>query len=74
MNNILIITGPTASGKSKISIKIAQDNNGVIINCDSKQIYKEIPIITDQPKLNETFIQHKLYGYVPVVEQYSAAA
>ncbi|QLK57859.1 tRNA (adenosine(37)-N6)-dimethylallyltransferase MiaA [Ehrlichia ruminantium] len=73
MNNVLIITGPTASGKSKISIKIAQDNNGVIINCDSKQIYKEIPIITDQPKLNETFIPHKLYGYVSAVKQYSVA-
>ncbi|QGR02486.1 tRNA (adenosine(37)-N6)-dimethylallyltransferase MiaA [Ehrlichia ruminantium] len=73
MNNILIITGPTASGKSKISVKIAQDNNGVIVNCDSKQIYKEIPIITDQPKLNETFVQHRLYGYVSVVTQYSVA-
>ncbi|GAT78387.1 tRNA delta(2)-isopentenylpyrophosphate transferase, partial [Ehrlichia ruminantium] len=44
-----------------------------IINCDSKQIYKEIPIITDQPKSNETFIPHKLYGYVSAVKQYSVA-
>ena len=71
MNNILIITGPTASGKSKISLKIAQDNNGVIVNCDSKQIYKEIPIITDQPDLKNTSILHRLYGYVSVMQQYS---
>ena len=71
MNNILIITGPTASGKSKISMKIAQDNNGVIVNCDSKQIYREIPIITDQPNLNDNSVKHKLYGYVSVKQQYS---
>ncbi|ABD45295.1 tRNA dimethylallyltransferase [Ehrlichia chaffeensis str. Heartland] len=71
MNNILIITGPTASGKSKISMKIAQDNNGIIVNCDSKQIYREIPIITDQPNLNDTSVEHKLYGYVSVTQQYS---
>ena len=71
MNNVLIITGPTASGKSKISVKIAQDNNGIIINCDSKQIYKEIPIITDQPKLNDYSVKHRLYGYISVTQQYS---
>ncbi|CEI85514.1 tRNA (adenosine(37)-N6)-dimethylallyltransferase MiaA [Ehrlichia minasensis] len=71
MNNILIITGPTASGKSKTSIKIAQDNNGIIVNCDSKQIYKEIPIITDQPKLNDHSVKHILYGYISVTQQYS---
>ena len=71
MNNILIITGPTASGKSKISMKIAQDNNGIIVNCDSKQIYREIPIITDQPNLNDNSVKHKLYGYVSVTQQYS---
>ncbi|GHM57959.1 MAG: tRNA dimethylallyltransferase [Candidatus Mesenet longicola] len=70
MNKALIITGITASGKSKVCVELAKKYNGVIINCDSKQIYKEIPIITAQPVELES-IPHKLYGYVSAQVNYS---
>ncbi len=73
-NNIIILSGPTASGKSAIALDIAQTNDVVIINCDSKQIYKEIPIITAQPsKIEQNQAQHCLYGYIPVSDNYSVA-
>ncbi|WP_339045502.1 tRNA (adenosine(37)-N6)-dimethylallyltransferase MiaA [Candidatus Mesenet endosymbiont of Agriotes lineatus] len=70
MNRALIITGITASGKSKVCVELAKKYNGIIINCDSKQIYKEIPIITAQPIELES-IPHKLYGYVSAQVNYS---
>lgn len=63
--NVIIITGATASGKSAIALKIAKEKNGVIINADSMQIYKYIPIITAQPSQEDKKdIQHYLYGFV----------
>ncbi|QXK92003.1 tRNA (adenosine(37)-N6)-dimethylallyltransferase MiaA [Neoehrlichia mikurensis] len=70
MNDILIITGPTASGKSKICLEIARNHRCVIINCDSKQIYQGVPIITDQPASNQ-YVDYKLYGYVLPTYNYS---
>ena len=46
---IILLAGPTASGKSKLAIRLAQDLNGEIINADSMQIYKEISILTSRP-------------------------
>ncbi|UWI83018.1 tRNA (adenosine(37)-N6)-dimethylallyltransferase MiaA [Wolbachia endosymbiont of Howardula sp.] len=69
-DNIIVITGITASGKSELCNQlIHRYNNLMIINCDSKQIYKDIPIITDQPHVQEK--SYKLYGYVNSQEQYS---
>ncbi|MBV0899278.1 MAG: tRNA (adenosine(37)-N6)-dimethylallyltransferase MiaA [Wolbachia endosymbiont of Fragariocoptes setiger] len=69
-NNIPIITGITSSGKSKLCDRLVENYNNVrIINCDSKQIYKEIPIITDQPQKQIEF--YRLYGYVSVQDNYS---
>ncbi|MCM8803950.1 MAG: tRNA (adenosine(37)-N6)-dimethylallyltransferase MiaA [Candidatus Omnitrophica bacterium] len=48
-SRILVISGPTASGKTEISFKIAKEINGEIISCDSRQFYKEINIGTDKP-------------------------
>ncbi len=52
MNKVFIITGQTATGKTKLALKLAQKNNGELINCDSRQIYKGLDIITgkDLPK------------------------
>ncbi|MFN4226937.1 MAG: tRNA (adenosine(37)-N6)-dimethylallyltransferase MiaA [Candidatus Ratteibacteria bacterium] len=50
-HKILIIGGPTASGKTQISFNIAEKVNGEIISCDSRQFYKEINIGTDKPSL-----------------------
>jgi len=61
---IILLAGPTASGKSKLAIKLAQHFNGEIINADSMQIYKEISILTSKPDLQDIkIIKHHLYGF-----------
>lgn len=64
-NPIIILAGPTASGKSALALAVADALNAVIINCDAMQIYTEIPIITAQPTIEEKIrIPHELYGTV----------
>lgn len=74
---IILIYGPTASGKSDYAIKIAKEKNGIIINADAQQIYKEIPIITAQPILdnNNTIdgIEHLLYGFLKYIDHFSVS-
>ena len=63
-NKIILIAGPTASGKSKLAIKLAKFLNGEIINADSMQIYKEVSILTSKPNLLDMKkIKHHLYGF-----------
>ncbi len=60
---IHIIAGPTAGGKSALAIKRAQELNGAIINCDSRQIYNELPILSAQPTdKDKEEAPHHLYG------------
>ncbi len=62
---VIVLSGVTASGKSEVAIKIATILNGVIINADSKQVYKNLQIITAQPTHQDyQKCQHKLYSYV----------
>ena len=69
---IILIAGPTASGKSKIAISIAQKVKGEIINADSMQVYKEFSILTSRPdKKDLKKIKHHLYGFVPVKNHFS---
>jgi len=69
---IVILFGPTASGKSSLAMSIASKIDAVIINCDSKQLYKEIPIITAQPtKEEQSLIPHEMYGVISVAEHCS---
>ena len=49
-SKIILISGPTASGKSKFCFKLAKKINGEIINADSMQVYKELKILTARPK------------------------
>lgn len=61
-NPVLIIAGPTASGKSALAIDMAKAQNGVVINCDAMQIYKDIPIIAATPDAKEKKqAEHRLY-------------
>lgn len=69
---IIVIAGPTASGKSSIATRLAKDINGVIINGDSRQIYKEISIGTARPdKKDMRSIPHYLYGHISVKDNYN---
>jgi len=69
---IILIAGPTASGKSELAIKIAEHLNGEIINADSMQIYKEISILTSKPKIKkENIIKHHLYGFNSAKKKFS---
>ena len=51
---IILLAGPTASGKSKLAIQLAKKLNGEIINADSMQIYKEFTILSSRPDNKET--------------------
>jgi len=69
---VILLAGPTASGKSKLAIKLAQHFNGEIINADSMQIYKEISILTSKPNEKDTNIaKHHLYGFRSVKKKFS---
>ena len=61
-NTVVVIAGPTASGKSAVAIDVAKQYNGVVLNCDSMQIYKDIPIIAATPtKEDKQLIEHRLF-------------
>ena len=71
---ITIICGPTASGKSSFAQKLAQKKNAVIINADSLQVYKELPLLTAQPtEKDQQEIPHKLYAFLNPFEPFSVA-
>lgn len=62
----ILITGPTASGKSALAIKWARETNGVVINADSMQVYDTLRILTARPSEEDMEgIPHHLYGHVP---------
>ena len=71
-SKIILIAGPTASGKSNFAFKLAKKINGEIINADSMQVYKQFNILTARPKKKELKkIKHHLYGYCDVKKKYS---
>ena len=71
-SKIILLSGPTASGKSKLAIKLAKYLNGEIINADSMQIYKEISILTSKPSTQDRKItKHHLYGFNSVKKIFS---
>lgn len=72
-SKIILISGPTASGKSKAALKIAKKLNGEIINADSMQVYKELKILTARPsKTDLNKINHHLYGFRTVKKEFSS--
>ena len=71
-SKIILISGPTASGKSKFAIQLAKKINGEVINADSMQIFKEFKILTARPKLKDIkIVKHHLYGFKSVKDNYS---
>ena len=71
-SKIILIAGPTSSGKSNFAIKIAKQINGEIINADSMQVYKQLKILTARPKKEDlNKVKHHLYGFIDVKKNYS---
>ena len=69
---IILISGPTASGKSRLSVLLAKKINGEIINADSMQIYREISILSSRPKIIDLKrVKHHLYGFQSVSSKFS---
>ena len=71
-SKIVLISGPTASGKSEFAIKLAKKINGEIVNADSMQVYKELQILSARPKIKDyQNIKHHLYGFQSVKKNFS---
>jgi tRNA dimethylallyltransferase len=71
-SKIILISGPTASGKSNFAVKIAKKINGEIINADSMQVYKRLKILTARPSnKNKQNIKHHLYGVIDLDKKFS---
>ena len=70
---IILLAGPTASGKSKLATSLARKLNGEIINADSMQVFKEFKILSSRPSSSDTQnIKHHLYGVISVKRYFSA--
>jgi tRNA dimethylallyltransferase len=71
--SVVLIAGPTASGKSSLAMEIAKARNGVIINADSMQVYGALRLLTARPsREDEAGVPHRLYGHVGA-DSYSVA-
>ena len=71
-SKIILISGPTASGKSNFAVSLAKKINGEIINADSMQVYKQFKILTARPsKLEQKNIKHHLYGIADLKTKFS---
>ena len=71
-SKIILISGPTASGKSSFAVKLAKKINGEIINADSMQVYKQLKILTAKPnKQEQKNIKHHLYGIIELNKNFS---
>jgi tRNA dimethylallyltransferase len=72
---IILIAGPTASGKSKLAIEIAKKIKGEIINADSMQVYREFSVLSSRPsKLDLKKVKHHLYGFQSAKKHFSTGA
>jgi len=71
---VLVIAGPTASGKTALALDLAEALGGCVINADSMQVYRDLRILTDRPTAeDEARVPHRLFGVLPASERGSAA-
>ena len=71
----ILITGPTASGKSALAVRLAKEHGGVVINADSMQVYDTLRVLTARPsEADMKGVPHLLYGHVPAGSLYSTGA
>ncbi len=72
VGRVVLIAGPTASGKSALALRLAGRLGGAIVNADSMQVYRDLRVITARPsREEETRAPHRLYGQVDAAENYS---
>ena len=70
--SIVVVAGPTGSGKTALAVAVAQHFDGVIINADSQQVYRDLAILTARPSAVETArVPHRLYGVIDASESCS---
>lgn len=68
----ILITGPTASGKSALAVELAREHGGEVINADSMQVYDTLKVLTARPDLSDMGgVPHHLYGTVPAGQAFS---
>lgn len=73
--SVLLIAGPTASGKSALSLELAETLNGVILNADSMQLYEELRLVSARPSPEEEQqVPHRLYGILKASTAFSTGA
>jgi len=71
---VVIVAGPTASGKSALALEMAVAFEGTVINADSMQVYRELRVLTARPSVeDEARAPHRLYGAIPAAEACTAA-
>ncbi|MGO4481001.1 tRNA (adenosine(37)-N6)-dimethylallyltransferase MiaA [Rhizobium pisi] len=75
IENAILITGPTASGKSALAVELARRHGGAVVNADSMQVYDTLRVLTARPSEEEMQgVPHHLYGHVPAGAAYSTGA
>ena len=73
-NDLIVIAGATAVGKSNIALQLAKEIKGVIVNADSVQVYKDLKILSARPiSQNMDCVSHYLYGYVNSSNSFSVS-
>lgn len=71
---IIVLTGPTGTGKSELAIRLAKEIGGVIVNADAFQVYEELSIATAKPTPEMMMeVPHFLFDFVPLTSSYSVA-
>jgi tRNA dimethylallyltransferase len=69
---VILIAGPTASGKSALALSVAEQLGGIVVNADSMQVYRDLRVITARPSPGEeACAPHRLYGHVDAAINYS---
>lgn len=75
MEGVVLIAGPTASGKSRLALELAAQRDGIVVNADSMQVYRELRIVSARPSAeDEIAAPHRLYGNVGAATRYSVGA
>lgn len=73
VQEVVIVAGPTASGKSALALALAEEFGGTIINADSQQVYRDLAVLSARPSAAESArVPHRLYGVIDAAENCSA--